>query len=83
MLEVKVNADEPLVEGSSSEHFFLEGGLFSSFASEMSPKRSSNKSHKLEALDQARDATKRPQASFSSRAVLTLRVAASCNMNRD
>ena len=85
MLEVEVNTDEPelLAEGSSSEWLLLEGGLFSSSASDILPKRSSNKSHRPEVLDPARDADKWLHASFSSRAALALRVAANCNMNKD
>ena len=84
MLEVEVSADgpEPLVEGLSSDQFLLEKGLYSSSASDILPERSSNKSHRPEVLDHARDAAKWPQASFSSWAALTLSVAASCSMNK-
>ena len=60
MLEVEVSTDgqDPLVEGSSSEWLLLEGGLFSSSASDILPKRSSNKSHRPKVLDPSRDVAK-------------------------
>ena len=73
---VSVGADglESLVEGLSSGQLFLEGGSSSSLVSEISPKRSSNKSPRPGVLDPARDTAKWPQAFFSIRAPLVLSV---------
>ena len=77
-----LGSDGPvLIEGFSSGQLLLEGGLSSSSVSYILPKGSSNKSHRPEVLDSAKDAAKWPLASILSRAPLVLSVVASCSMN--